>query len=424
MSSSISTRKALPGSVSGPGRGRVSLDLVAALTKLNSLVIGFDVIFSEPDRLSPVVAVDGFRNLDDTTRKGLLALPDNDQVLADQLHHSVVVLGESGLPSAGPPDAGTVPPVGLVTLGDDPKPFLLSFPGLLRNIPVLSNAASGRGLLTVRPERDGIVRRVPMVFNVQGEVIPSLTLEMLRVVTGADTLFIKSDPTGVKSVAVKGFAVPTDRNGQLWVHFARHDPARFVSAADVLDGKVAEDTFSHKLVLVGTSAIGLLDAKTTPVEAVMPGVEVHAQVLESALTGSILVQPGYAIVIELAAALALGIAVIWLAPIFNPVALLAFGAALVALLVGTSWYLYVTRQLLFDFTYPLLSTLLVYLWLVFSSYFREQSQRRRIRSAFGRYLSPALVEQLALSPEKLVLGGEEREIDHHVQRRARLYRNI
>ncbi len=201
-------------------------DLVAALTKLNSLVIGFDVIFSEPDRLSPVVAVDGFRNLDDTTRKGLLALPDNDQVLADQLHHSVVVLGESGLPSAGPPDAETVPPVGLVTLGDDPKPFLLSFPGLLRNIPVLSNAASGRGLLTVRPERDGIVRRVPMVFNVQGEVIPSLTLEMLRVVTGADTLFIKSDPTGVKSVAVKGFAVPTDRNGQLWVHFARHDPAR------------------------------------------------------------------------------------------------------------------------------------------------------------------------------------------------------
>ena len=390
-------------------RTRVA-DLIAALTKLDALVIGFDVIFAEPDRLSPGVAAGGFRDLDDTTRNGLLALPDNDRVLADELRHSAVVLGESGLPSPTPPDAEARPPMGLVSLGDDPKPFLLSFPGLLRNIPVLSNAASGHGLLTIRTERDGIVRRVPMVLDVQGEVMPSLTLEMLRVVTGADTLFIKSDPTGIKSVAVKGFEVPTDRNGQLWIHFAPHDQARFVSAADVLDGKVAKDTFSHKLVLVGTSAVGLLDVKTTPVEAVMPGVEVHAQVLESALTGSVLVEPGYAIAIELAAALVLGIAVIWFTPILHPLALLAFGAALVTLLVGASWYLYVTMQLLFDFTYPLLSTLLVYLWLVFSSYFREQSQRRQIRSAFGRYLSPVLVEQLALSPEKLVLGGEEREM--------------
>jgi adenylate cyclase len=385
-------------------------DLVAALTKLDALVIGFDMIFAEPDRLSPGVAAGGLRNLSDTTRDSLLALPDNDQVLADELRKSVVVLGESGSSSPNLGNGEMQAPVGLVTLGDDPRPFLLSFPGLLSNIAVLSNAASGRGLLTVRTERDGIVRRVPMVLEVQGEVRPSLTLEMLRVLTGADTLFIKSDPTGIKSVAVKGVEVPTDRHGQLWVHFTRHDPARFVSAADVFDGKVAADTFSGKLVLVGTSAVGLLDVKTTPVEAVMPGVEVHAQILESALSGAVLVEPNYAIVAELAAALVLGIAVIWLTPIFNPLALLAFGVMLAALLVGASWYSYVTARVLFDFTYPLLSTLLIYMWLVFSSYFREQSQRRQIRSAFGRYLSPVLVEQLALSPEKLVLGGEEREM--------------
>jgi adenylate cyclase len=385
-------------------------DLVAALTKLEALVIGFDMIFAEPDRLSPGVAAGGFRNLSDATRESLLALPDNDEVLADELRKSVVVLGESGAPSAHSPGAGMRAPVGLVTLGEDPRPLLLSFPGLLSNIPVLSNAASGRGLLTVRTERDGIVRRVPMVLDVQGEVRPSLTLEMLRVVTGADTLFIKSDPTGVKSVAVKGVEVPTDRNGLLWVHFARHDPARFVSAADILDGKVAADTFSGKLVLVGTSAVGLLDVKTTPVEAVMPGVEVHAQILESALGGAMLFEPNYAIVIELAVALVLGIAVIWLAPIFSPLALLAFGGMLAALLIGASWYAYANLRILLDFTFPFLSTLLIYVWLVFSSYFREQSQRRQIRSAFGRYLSPVLVEQLALSPEKLVLGGEEREM--------------
>ena len=78
--------------------------------------------------------------------------------------------------------------------------------------------------------------------------------------------------------------------------------------------------------------------------------------------------------------------------------------------MGASWYFYAQNRLLFDFTYPLLSSVLVYLTLVFSNYISEQAQRRRIRSAFGQYLSPALVEQLAQSPEKLVLGGEEREM--------------
>lgn len=385
-------------------------DLVSELTKLGALVIGFDMIFSEPDRLSPGIAAGGFRNLDAATRDSLLALPDNDRMLADELSRSTVVLGESGSQFPSARDKEVRAPLGLATLGDDPKPFLFSFPGLLSNIPVLSNAAAGRGLMTVRNERDGIVRRVPMVLDAQGEVRPSLTLEMLRVLTGTDTLLIKSDPTGVRSVTVKGVEVPTDRNGQLWVHFARHDPARFISAAGILEGKVAADRISGKLVLVGTSAVGLLDVKTTPVEAVMPGVEVQAQILESVLAGDVLVEPNYAILIELAVALLLGIAVIWLTPIFTPFALLASGVALAATLVGASWSFYTTAQILFDFTYPLLSVASIYLLLVFSNYLREQSLRRRIRMAFGRYLSPVLVEQLVLSPEKLVLGGEEREM--------------
>jgi adenylate cyclase len=106
----------------------------------------------------------------------------------------------------------------------------------------------------------------------------------------------------------------------------------------------------------------------------------------------------------------LGLAIIWLAPTLNATLLLVFGAGLVALTVGASWFFYLQKQLLFDSTYPLLSSALVYLTLVFSNYISEQAQRRRIRSAFGQYLSPELVEQLAQSPEKLVLGGEEREM--------------
>jgi adenylate cyclase len=249
-----------------------------------------------------------------------------------------------------------------------------------------------------------------MIMLAQGVTMPSLSFEMLRVATGTDTILIKSDQAGIRSVGVKGLQIPTDANGQLWVHFARRDTSILVPAADVLDGSVPPEKIRGKLVLIGTSAVGLNDIKTTPVSRAMPGVEIHAQVIESALTRAVLSQPNYGIAIEFLAAMAFGILVIIFAPMFGPVTLVAVGALFAALLVGTSWYFYTQHRLLIDFTYPLLSTTAIYLTLVFSSFVREQAQRRQIRSAFGQYLSPALIEQLAQSPEKLVLGGEEREM--------------
>jgi adenylate cyclase len=385
-------------------------DLIANLTRLGAVVIAFDVIFSEPDRLNPDVAADTFRNLDEVTREKLRALPSNDQVFADAMRHSRVVLGESGLTVVMGELDKTLPVTGLAMLGEDPHRFMVKFPGLLRNTPVLEKAASGRGLLTIDPERDGIIRRVPMILQAQGETMPSLSFEILRVITGTDTIFIKSDRAGIVSVGVKGFQVPTDRNGQLWVHFARNDPSLYVSAVDLLEGGVPAEKIKGKLVLVGTSAVGLNDIKTTPVSAAMPGVEIHAQVLEAALTKSLLAQPPYGPLLEFSAALILGILVIAFAPLFGPISLVGVGALFATLLVGTSWYFYTQQRLLVDFTYPLLSTTTIYLTLIFTSFVREQKQRRQIRSAFGQYLSPALVEQLAQSPEKLVLGGEEREM--------------
>ncbi len=385
-------------------------DLVTNLTRLGAVVIAFDTIFSEPDRLNPDVAAETFRNLDEETRAKLRALPSNDQIFADAMRRSRVVLGESGLPHVVSEYDNTLPVTGLAMLGEPPQPFLLDFPGLLRNVNVLEQAAAGRGLISIKTERDGIVRRVPMIMQAQGATMPSLSFEILRVATGTDTIFIKSEKAGIKSIAVKGFEIPTDHNGQLWVHFARHDPLIYVSAVDVLEGRVAPELIARKLVLIGTSAVGLLDTKTTPIDPVMPGVEVHAQVLESALTRALLSRPSYVVVVELCAAIVLGVLVIAFAPLFGPITLVAVGGLFASLLVGTAWYFYWQHRLLIDFTYPLLSTTAIYLTLIFSSFVREQAQRRQIRSAFSQYLSPALVEQLAQSPEKLVLGGEEREM--------------
>jgi adenylate cyclase len=387
-------------------------DMVINLANLGAVAIAFDVVFSEPDRLSPAVAADTMRYLDELTRTKLRELPSNDQILADAVRRARVVLGETGLDTVISEIDKDLPFTAFATIGSKgaAEPRFFEFPGLLRNIPALEKVAAGRGLLTIVPERDGIVRRVPMVLQAQGKIMPALSLEMLRVITGTPTILVKSDEAGIKSIGVRGLDIPTDKDGQFWVHFADRDPSIYVSATSVLDGSVPVDKIRNKLVLIGTSAVALNDLKTTAVSRVMPGVEIHAQVLETALTHAVLAQPNYGIALEFFAALILGILVIAFAPKFGPVTLVAVGALFASVLVGTSWYFYQQHRLLIDFTYPLLSTTAIYLTLIFASFVREQAQRRQIRSAFGQYISPALVEQLAQSPEKLKLGGEEREM--------------
>ena len=387
-------------------------DMVINLANLGALAIAFDVVFSEPDRLNPDVAANSMRYLDELTRSKLRELPSNDQVLADAIRRARVVLGETGLPSVVSDIDKDLPFTGFASRGDkgSTEPHIYEYAGLLRNVPVLEKVAAGRGLLTIVQERDGITRRVPMILLAQKHEMPSLSLELLRVISGTPTILTKYDKNGIKSIALRGLEIPTDKNGRFWVHFARQDPSIYVSAASVLDGTAPIDKIKGKLVLIGTSAATLNDLKTTPVSSVMPGVEVHAQVLEAALTHAVLAQPNYAIGVELLGAFVLGLLVIIFAPSLGPVTLVGVGALLASVLIGTSWYFYREHRLLIDFTYPLLSTTAIYLTLIFASFIREQAQRKQIRGQFAQYMSPVLVEQLAQSPEKLKLGGEEREL--------------
>jgi len=382
-------------------------DIVRRLHDLGALAAGFDIVFAEPDRLSPSLIAASVSDLDPELRSKLASLPSNDDLFAAALKTMRSIAGETawgnneGLPSA-PPKAG------FATHGPSALPFVPAYPALLANIPVIENAAAGHGLFTITPERDGIVRRAPMVFAIAGQLHPSLTLEMLRVLTGSGAVLIRTDPNGVLGLALPGLQLPTDPRGQIWIHFTTHDPQRFISAKDVLAGTVRKEQVTGKLILIGTSALGLLDNKTTPLSRSMPGVEIHAQILESALSGTFLYEPNYAQAIEVLAALAAGAVIIALAPIFGPLVLLAFGAAIAAAISAASWWAYSQHSALLDATYPLGSSFIVYATLAFMNYVKAQIGRQRIRSAFSQYLSPDLVAELAHSSERLVLGGETR----------------
>lgn len=386
-------------------------DLVEKIARGGAAAIGMDIVFAEPDRTSPGLLVDGLPQLSDAARAELKAAPDHDLIFAQIISRTRTVLGQSAYnPRTGDARAALTPKASFATLGGDPNPYLIKYPGLLSNIPVLEEAAPGRGMFTVLPDPDGLVRRVPVVMKAGGSMIPSLNADMLRIATGQTTYVIKTGEAGIQSVVLAGIEIPTDSNAQLWIYFSHHDPKRFVSAADVLNAKTPADVFKGKLVLIGTSATGLFDVKSTPIEPVMPGVELHAQALENILSRTSLKRPGYTVGAELCLTLVVGFAFVVLAPILGAINIAAFGAAIAGLVSWLAWYLFTAKGILLDVAYPLIGGLAVFVTMVFVNYFREEAQRQQIRSAFSQYISPDLVAQLAKDPDRLVLGGETREI--------------
>ena len=225
--------------------------------------------------------------------------------------------------------------------------------------------------------------------------MPSLSMEMLRVVSHAGAILVRSDEAGVQSVrgARARRADRSQRPGLGAFQQARSGAVR-IGQGRAAWQRLPADRLRGRLVLIGTSAIGLLDIKTTPVDPAMPGVEVHAEILESVLTKSLLVHPEYAIGAELVVAVLFGLGIIVAAPLLSATIVVALGAVLLAGLLGLSWYFFVAQDLLIDFTYPLISSWLIYLVLTFVNYFREQKQRHQIRSAFGFICRPTWSSRL------------------------------
>jgi adenylate cyclase len=389
----------------------VMAEMVMKIVAQGGTVVGFDVLFPEQDRSSPEVFAETLQGVDETIRERLRQLPSNDVIFADAIRTSRVVLGQSGYRVSG---ASPVPQAaiqtGIATLGLDPRPFLVDFPHLLRNLDVLDMAAQGHGMFSIASDRDGVARRVPIVSIANGTIVPSLSIEMLRVAIGSGAILVKTDVSGVRSVGVGAFEIPTDGRGRVWVHYSDPRTRVYISAIDLLKGSVNGESLVGKMVLIGSSAAGLLDLKVTPVHPALPGVELHAQILESALSGSILSRPSYTVFVELTLAALLSIFLIAQAPRMSAGMLLALGAVPAAVTLGLSWYYFTVFEVLIDYTFPLISSILVYATLVFTNYVTVSADRFRIRSAFNQYLSPDLVEQLAQSPEKLSLGGEQREL--------------
>ena len=285
---------------------------------------------------------------------------------------------------------------------------------------MFSEGASGQGAVNWLPSSDQIVRRVPLLLSIGAALYPSLPLDALRVASGANTMFVRSsggsgvlsfgERTGIDTVRVGETVLPSDANGELWLNLAQPDPRRYISAYKVVDGTFDAKEVAGRHILIGASATGLLDLRATALQPSVPGVEIHAQALEQMISGQHLVRPALATGAELLFLVAVGLFVAALIRRSGPViaAVTAFAAILVV--GGASWFLFREAGYLFDPVYPSLALIAVYLTGSLLTYVKTETDRARIRSAFGHYVAAPVIDELARDPTKLKLGGETREV--------------
>jgi adenylate cyclase len=396
----------------------VLADLVTRLRDMGAAVIAFDVVFAEPDRTSPerVLAAWEGQGLGPEAREALAALPDPDAVFAEAIRAAPVVTGFAPNPLASP---GTPPrQAGFAHRGPDPAPALPGFEGVTTNLPAIAEAAKGNGSFGISTELDAVIRRVPLFQRVGGEIYPALAMEALRVGQGASTHLIRTaggggSPVSVTHVKVGRIEAPTTARGELYLYDTGYQRDRWVPAWRVLDrasaGRVAELVRGH-VVLIGTSAAGLKDLRATPASASVGGVSVHAQAIEQMILGEHLRRPDWATGLEVVVFLVAGVGLIALLPRVGAFWCSGIAAAAIAGGLGASWWAFAERQFLFDPIYPILAVMAIYMPTLATLFVQTESEKRFVRDAFGRYLSPALVERLAENPDRLRLDGEDREL--------------
>ena len=397
----------------------VLAELVDELAAAGAAAIGFDMVFPEPDRMSPANALRFWPQSEALAdfRAEMEKLPSNDELFAQAIGKAPVALGF--IASA----QGTSMPqtkAGFAHAGDDPKLFAPTYQGAAASLKELQDNARGSGSLNWIPEHDQIIRRMPMVVRVGDTLFPSFAADMLRLAQGASTYVVKSsgasgekafgEKTGIVALKVGDFEIPTEGNGQMWIRFTPEAKERYLPAWKVLNGEIAADAIEGRILLIGTSAAGLLDLRATPLAASVPGVSLHAQAIEQILQGAFLQRPDFATPAELFYILALGLLIAFLIYRMGALGSAVLGGAAIAGVIGISWYAFETFGWLVDPIYPAIALTAIYLAGTLVVFLRTERERNRVRHAFSHYMAPALVEKLADDPARLKLGGETRDM--------------
>ncbi|HEX6136536.1 MAG TPA: adenylate/guanylate cyclase domain-containing protein [Casimicrobiaceae bacterium] len=418
-----------------PWRRSTIAKLVDKLSDDGAHTICFDVQFAEPDDNADLALVDALtRKVDSLDIKDVRLTQyllqqqteaDNDQILAKALKRSKapVVLGyffhmrakDSGLDLR--PDevasryqqiAGSKYPLVYYKNPNLAVPFIKAY-APQNNLPLLTRAAASSGYFSVATDADGTVRWMPLVIQGGDELFPSLSVMCAWHHLGEPPLSVRIGENGVNGVQIGDRLMPTDENGQMLINY--RGPAhtfQHYSISDILLDNLPKGTFLNKIVIVGATAIGIGDLRSTPFGHVFPGPEVHANVIDNMLAGDFIERPHWSGIFDVFAILVLGATMGVALPRMSAIKGFIFATLLVAVYVSITHFLFVHDRVWLNMVYPILALAATYTVLTVYRYVSEERERKRIKETFKQYVSADVIEEALKDPEHLRIGGQEK----------------
>lgn len=357
--------------------------LIDATTQLGALAVGLDMIMPEPDRQSPSMLIDDRPDLPLTLRDELARLPSNDAILAETLRRVPSVIGRVGM-SGGENDAqpsrGQTP---VRMHGDLSIALVEAYDGHLSNVSPIEEAASGRGYLNDVRDTDGVVRAMPLLVVVNGELAPTFALELLRVAFGEPLYNVYGGPHGVRGVQIGTSFIATDPDGRIRLYYAQADSTdrrRRISALAILNSEVEANALVNHVAIIGVTGIGITDVVTTPVAARMEGVEVQAQAIENMLDGTRLVRPLLASWLELGLFLSVAAVLMALVPRLGPGSGVAVLLIASSALIAGSLISFVHWKMLLDPSFPVVGNAAILGVLVTAAFAAVAEKRRELQA--------------------------------------------
>jgi adenylate cyclase len=414
-------------------RNRVA-DLVNELFERQQVaVVGFDMVFPEPDDTSGLqrlqqLAETEFKDQPAFIRRLRELSPslDYDALFANSLRDRPAVLGYYFTSDRGGHTAGTLPPPVMEQESLRGRPIkATSWSGYGANIDPLAKAAPLGGFFNPAVDRDGIVRSVPLLAEYHDRYFESLTLAMFRVLTGSPSVepgFAQGggrDYTGLDSIRLrlgqKTFSIPVAQGLTTLVPFrGPGGPAagsfRYVSASDLLDKRLKPGELKGKIILVGTTAPGLWDERSTPVGEAYPGVEVHANLLSAWLENRMLVRPDYAQGYDFFVLVVAGLLMAFALPFLTARRAVVLSVAVIGGVVGLNFALYAGAGLVLPLAAALLMTITTFALNMGYGYFVESRSKRELANLFGTYVPPELVDEMVKDPDSYSMKAANKEL--------------
>ena len=343
-----------------PWNRNVFAKILDQLNGSNPNAVGFDIFFTEKDKQSPDAIIKSY-NLIPSDVSELQNLKGPDQVFSEKLKQSksvIAVLG-SNVPSHTNYDRKAK--ARFLSKGGDPKNFTYSYPHSIGSLEILEKNVKGLGSISFLDQLDGIIRSLPMVVKLDNKLYPTMGLEMVRVGSKQKNIYIELNEIGIQRVSARPFKIKTDPNGIIWIKYKKSSKDQYISASDVYEGNFEKNFFNNKYVLIGASAQGLFDLVKIPLGTTVPGVEVHANVIENILDQSYLIRNPNTYLFELLFSILMALVTFVLSQKIKPKFSLSifFGNILLIIIIGFS--VYKLRSELVDISYPIFIVALTFL---------------------------------------------------------------